>query len=336
MKASICTAFGPPEVLQLRDIEKPVPKKGEVLIHIHATSVGYGDLLARNSRNVSPRQFNMPFLFWIFVRIAFGLRTPKVRILGSEFAGTIESVGRNVSHFKPGDQVFGYLGQSMGGYAEYVCLPEHGVLTTKPASVTFAQAAVIPYGAVMALHMMRKANVREGQKVLIIGASGGIGSAAVQIARHRGAEVAGVCGSRNVDFVKSLGATRVIDYTQEDFTQSGETYDVIVDVLGRTPFSRCKQVLHAPGVCLYVSFKGRHLLQMLWTAMTAGKKGKKVVCTLAPGNRDDLLAVRELVETGAITASIDRVFPLGQAAAAHRYVEEGLAHGPVVIVPVDS
>ncbi|MDD5369626.1 MAG: NAD(P)-dependent alcohol dehydrogenase [Anaerolineaceae bacterium] len=328
MKAMICTKYGPPEVLQLQKVEKPAPKDNEMLIRVFATSVNYGDLLARNFKEVSPQKFNMPFILWIFAKIAFGLRKPNITILGSEFSGEIEAVGKNVKSFKQGDQVFGYRGQSMGAYAEYLCLPENSVMAIKPANMTIEEAAVAPYGAIMALNLLRRVNLHHGQKVLINGASGGIGSAAVQLVKYFGAEVTGVCGTRRLEFVKSLGADKVIDYTKEDFTQNGETYDLIFDILGKSTFSRCRNSLKQNGRYLLASFKMKQLLQMLWTSIVGSKK---VICALAPGSVEDLKSVKELIEAGKIKALIDRSFPLEQAAEAHRYVEAGQRTGYVVL-----
>lgn len=329
MKAIVYTEYGSPDVLRLKEIAKPAPKDNEVLIRNYATTINFGDLMARNYKAISPREFNMPFLFWLLAKISFGLNQPKVTILGNEFAGEIEAVGKTVTRFKPGDQIFGYLGQNMGAYAEYICVPEDGVLAMKPANMTYEEAAVVPMGAIMALHLLReKGNIKPGEKVLINGASGGIGSAAVQIAKYFGAEVTGVCSTPRLDFVKSLGADKVIDYTKEDFTQSGETYDLIFDILGRSSFSRCKSTLSQNGRYLLASFKMRHLFQMLWTSMI---DGKKVICALAPGSTEDLISVKELIEAGKIRTVIDRSYPLEQTAEAHRYVETGRKQGNVVI-----
>jgi NADPH:quinone reductase-like Zn-dependent oxidoreductase len=328
MKAIVNTEYGSPDVLHLKEVEKPTPKDNEVLIRIYATTVNFGDMMARNFKAISPRKFNMPFLFWLPARLAFGFRKPKKNILGSEFAGEIEAVGKEVKRFKQGDQVFGYRGQSMGAYAEYLCMPEDGMVAIKPANMTCEEAAAVPYGALTALDLLRKVNIQSGQKALINGASGGIGSAAVQLAKYFGAEVTGVCGTPRLEFVKSLGADKVIDYTKEDFTQSGETYDLIFDILGKNSFSRCKSSLKQNGIYLLASFKMKQLFQMLWTSMTGSKK---VICAIAPGSIEDLNSVKELIEAGKIKAIIDRCYPLEQIAEAHRYVETGRKQGNVVI-----
>jgi NADPH:quinone reductase-like Zn-dependent oxidoreductase len=330
MKAIVYKEYGSPDVLHIEEVAKPSPKDNEVLIKNYATTVNFGDLMARNYKAVSPRQFNMLFLFWLMAKISFGLNRPKNPILGSEFAGEVEAVGGAITRFKPGDPVFGYLGPGMGAYAEYFCMPENGVVTMKPANMTYEEAAVVPYGAIMALNLLRKVNLQPGQKVLINGASGGIGSAAVQVAKCFGAEVTGVCGTPRLEFVKSLGADHIIDYTSEDFTQNGETYDLIFDILGKCAFARCKNSLSPNGILLYASFKEKQLLQMLWTSRTGS--GKRVVCAIAPGNLEDLNSVKELMEAGKIQAIIDRRFPVEQAAEAHRYVEEGHKKGNVVIM----
>jgi NADPH:quinone reductase-like Zn-dependent oxidoreductase len=328
VKAIVYTEYGPPEVLHLKELDKPAPKENEVLIRIHATSVNYGDLSARNFKGISPGEFNMPFPLWLLSKVIFGWSKPKISVLGSEFGGEIEAVGKDVTRFKAGDEVFGYLGQNMGAYAEYLCLAEDGVLTIKPDNVTYEEAAVVPMGAIMAWYLLRKVDVQRGQKVLIIGASGSIGSAAVQIAKHLGAEVTGICGTPRLEFVKSLGADKVIDYTQEDFTQNGETYDLIFDVLGKGSFSRSKGSLAENGRYLNASFKSRQLFEMLQTSISGGKK---VICAIAPGSVEDLVSVKELMEAGVIKAVLDRSFPLEQTAEAHRYVEDGHKKGHVAI-----
>ncbi|MEJ2149882.1 MAG: NAD(P)-dependent alcohol dehydrogenase [Chloroflexota bacterium] len=329
MKTVVYTEYGPPDVLRLEEVEKPTPKDNEILIRVYATSANYGDIVARDFRHISPRQFNMPFLFWLLAKLSFGLSKPKNPILGSELAGEVESTGKDVKLFKPGDQVFGYRGQSMGAYTEYLCMPEDGVVSVKPTNMGYEEAAVVPSGGMTALHLLKGIGIQRGHKVLINGASGGIGSHAVQIARDLGAEVTGVCGTPRVDFVKSLGADKVIDYTQEDFTQSGETYDLIFDILGRSSWSRCKGSLKPNGCYLLASFKMKQLAQMLWTSITGSSK--KVVCALSPQSVEDLHSLKELIEAGKIKSIIDRSFPLEQAAEAHRYVESGQKMGQVVL-----
>jgi NADPH:quinone reductase-like Zn-dependent oxidoreductase len=258
----------------------------------------------------------------------FGLIRPRVHILGSEFAGEVEAVGRQVKRFREGDQVFGYRGQSMGANAEYLCMPEEGQVAIKPASMTYEEAATVPYGSLTALSLLRKANIQPGQTVLINGASGSIGSAAVQLAKSFGAEVTGVCSTRRLDFVKALGADKVIDYTREDFTENGETYDLIFDILGKSSFSKCKNSLKPQGIYLLASFKMQQLFQMLWTSRTGGKK---VICALSSERLEDLLFIKELVEAGKIRSVIDRCYPLEQTAEAHRYVEQGYRAGSVIV-----
>ncbi len=328
MKAVMFAEYGTPDVLELKEVEKPAPKDNEVLVRVHATSVNFGDLMARNFKAVSPQEFNMLFLFWLMTKVTFGIRKPKITVLGSEFAGEIEAIGTDVKSFKPGDPVFGYSGQSMGAYAEYLCMPENGALAVKPDNMTYEQAATVSYGAIMALNLLKRAGLRPGQKVLINGASGGIGSAAVQIAKYLGAEVTGVCGTPRLAFVKSLGADMVIDYTKEDFTQNGETYDLIFDILGKSSFARCRESLTQNGRYLLASFKVKQLLQMLCTSISGSRK---VICAIAPGGVEDLNAVKELIEAGKIKVLIDRCYPMDQAAEAHRYVERGAKKGNVVI-----
>ena len=329
MKAIVYTEFGSPDVLRLEEISRPEPKKGEILVKVRASSVNFGDLMARSFRSVTPRGFNMPFAFWLIAKMAMGWRKPRIRVLGNEFAGDVVAVGRDVERFKPGDQVFGGTSDRFGAYAEYMCLSEKAPVTLKPAGLSYEEAAVIPYGAVHALSILRRAKLGPGQRILINGASGGIGAAAVQIAKHLGADVTAVCGGARLDYVRALGADRAIDYAEQDFTQNGETYDVIFDILGLTPFSRGRHSLEPRGVLLYASFKGRHLLAMLRTSLS---RGRRAVCALAPGGLEDLLAVKELVEAGKIKAIVDKHFPLEKAAEAHRYVETGERKGSVAII----
>ncbi len=329
MKAIVYTEYGSPDVLHLAEVTKPTPKENEVLIRIHATPVNFGDLTARNFKSITPRRFSMPLLLWLPARLAFGFRKPKKHILGSEFAGVVEAVGAQVTRFKPGDQVFGYRGPDMGTYAEYVCMPETGALAIKPKNMTYEEAATVPYGALTALSLLRKVNLQPGQKVLIHGASGGIGSAAVQLAKYFGTEVTGVCSTPRVGLEKALGADKVIDYTKEDFTRNGEVYDLIFDILGKSSFGRGKQSLKPKGIYLFASFKLKQLLQMLLTKFAGGRK---VICALSSEKAADLAFIQDLIETGKYKAIIDKCYPLEQAAAAHRYVEAGQKTGSVVIV----
>jgi len=328
MKAIVYEKYGPPEVLKLKEVEKPAPKDNEILIRIYATPVNYGDITARNFRKISPRKFSMPVLLWLPTRIMFGFRKPRKKILGSEFAGEIEAIGKDVKLFRKGDQVFAYRGMSMGANAEYLCMPEDGIVAIKPAIMTYEEAASIPYGGIMALSILRKANIQSGQKVLINGASGGIGSLAVQLARNFGAEVTGVCSTPRLELVKSLGANKVIDYTKEDFTKNGERYDLIFDILGKSSFSDCKSSLTQNGCYLLASFGMKHLVQMLWTSI---RGSKKVMCVLASEKPEDLIFLKRLIEAGKIKSVIDRRYPLEQTAEAHRYVEKGHKKGNVVI-----
>ncbi|MBC2699653.1 MAG: NAD(P)-dependent alcohol dehydrogenase [ANME-2 cluster archaeon] len=328
MKAIVYTKYGSPDVLQLKEVEKPTPKDNEILISVYATPVNYGDITARNFSNISPSEFNMPMLLWLPARMSFGLRKPKNPILGSELAGEIEAIGKGVKKFRRGDQVFAYRGMSMGANAEYLCMPEDGMVGIKPANMTYEEAACVPYGGIMALSLLRKVNIQSGQKVLINGASGGIGSLAVQLAKYYGAEVTGVCSTPRLELVKSLGADKVIDYTKEDFTKNGEKYNLIFDILGRSSFSRCKGSLTQNGRYLLASFKMRKLIQMLGTSIIGSKK---VICALASEKSEDLIFLKELVEAGKIISVIDRCYPLEQTAEAHRYVEKGHKKGNVVI-----
>ncbi|NDJ60899.1 MAG: NAD(P)-dependent alcohol dehydrogenase [Chloroflexi bacterium] len=329
MKAVVYTEYGSPEVLHLTEIAKPTPQAADILVRIEARSVNFGDITARNFKAIAPRNFNMPFLMWLPARLVFGLRKPRINILGNEFAGVVEAVGADVQQFKPGDRVFGYRGQQMGANAEYLLMPATGVVTHMPANLTYEEAAVIPAGTITALNLLRNMNIQPGQKVLINGASGGIGSAAVQLAKHYGAEVTGVAGTPRLDYVQALGADHVLDYTREDFTKGDTTYDLIFDILGRSTFAAAKRVLAPHGRYLPGSFKMREVRQALWTAR---RGGQKVIVALAPERQADLERIRELVEAGVIKPIVDRCFPLEQTAAAHRYAESGQKRGSIVVV----
>jgi NADPH:quinone reductase-like Zn-dependent oxidoreductase len=329
VKASILTGFGCPDVLQLRDVAEPAPDDDDILVRVHAASVGFGDTLVRNLAAISPRKFHMPLLFWLIAKMVFGVRKPRVDILGSEFAGEVEAVGRAVTRFAKGDSVFGFCGPRMGAYAEYLRMPEDGVLAAKPANMTYEQAAAIPYAAVMALGVLRKARLRPGQRVLVVGASGGIGPAILQLAKaHFGAEVAGVCGTARLDYIRSLGADPAIDYTREDFADRPETYDLIIDILGKSSFLRCRKVLRPHGRLIFVSFKTAKVLQSLWTSVFGNRKA---VCALVTEKQEDLVLLKGLIEAGKIGSIVDRSYPLAQAAEAHRYAESGAKKGYVVV-----
>ena len=321
MKAIVCTKYGPPEVLELREVEKPTPKDNEVLIRIHAATVTSGDVVIRSSTYASLGWF------WLPGRIMFGLRKPRKKIPGNELAGEIELVGKDVKLFKKGDQVFGVTsGLSFGGTnAEYKCLSEEGLVAIKPANMTYEEAAAVPIGAATAFHFLRKGDIQSGQKVLIYGASGSVGTFAVQLAKYFGAEVTGVCSTTNLKLAKSLGADKVIDYTKEDFTKNGETYDIIFDAVGKTSFSRCKSSLKQRGVYLTVDWP---LLQALWASMVGSKK---VIFGTPPERAEDLNFLKELIEAGKLESVIDRRYPLEQTAEAHAYVDTGRKKGNVVI-----
>ncbi len=328
MKAIVYTEYGSPDVLQLKEVAQPTPKPNEVLVRVHATPVNFGDLTARNFKAVSLSKFWMPWPLWLPARLAFGFNKPKKSILGSEFAGEIAAVGQDVKRYKVGDPVFGYRSMSMGANAEYLCMREDGLLAIQPSNMTYEEAAAVPYGALTALSLLKKANIQPGHKVLINGASGAIGSYALQLAKHYGAEVTGVCGTPRIDLVKTLGADKVIDYTHADFTQNGETYDLIFDILGKSSFSRCKGSLKPNGRYLLASFRMRQVAQMFVTAIIGGKK---VICALSSEKPQDMMLIKELIEAGRLKSVVDRCYPLEQAAEAHRYVEAGHKKGHVVL-----
>ena len=325
MKAIVYEKYGPPEVLQLKEVEKPTPKDDEVLIKIYATLVTAEDPRSRSG--------TFPPLLWLLARTITGLIRPKNPILGGILGGEIESVGKDVKRFKEGDQVFGINLKDAGAYAEYICLNEEKVLAIKPTNMTYEEA-IASIGAITALPFLRdKGNIQSGQKVLINGASGSVGTAAVQVAKYYGAEVTGVCSTANLELVESLGADKVIDYTQEDFTKSGETYDIIFDTVGKTSFSRCKSSLKQRGIYLTTVPGLVDLLQTLWTSMVGSKKAKFAFAGLRPASEmtKDLILSKELMEAGKIKPVIDRRYPLEQIADAHRYVETGHKKGNVVI-----
>ncbi|MGZ4780110.1 MAG: NAD(P)-dependent alcohol dehydrogenase [Thermoanaerobaculia bacterium] len=320
MKAIVYETYGPPSVLQFKELPKPIPKDNEVLIRTRATTVTAGDWRVRS--------LEVPAGFGVLSRLALGIFGPRQKILGSELAGEIESVGKNVTRFKAGDEVFAFPGLKMGSYVEYKCMPEDGPLAAKPANLTFDEAAAMSFGGTTALDFFRRAKLRSGEKVLVNGASGGVGTAAVQLARHFGADVTGVCSSANADLVKSIGASRVIDYTKEDFTKNGETYDVIVDAAGTSPFSRCKKSLKDGGRLLMILGRLSDILKAPWVAISGSKR---IVAGTAAARGEDLRYLADLARSGEFKPVIDRRYRFDQMAEAHAYVDTGRKRGNVVV-----
>jgi len=324
MKAVIWTMYGPPDVLELREVEKPSPRDNEVLIKIVAATVFAGDC--------EMRRFDFPISFWLPLRLMFGLTKPRIHILGQELAGEIEATGKEVTQFKIGDPVFAPTDRKFGAYAEYICLPATHPMAIKPANMTFEEAATLPVGGLNALHFLRKGNIQSGQKVLINGAGGGIGTYAVQIAKTFGAEVTAVDSAEKLDMLRSIGADHVIDYTREDFTRKSETYDVIIDVVGKSSFSGSVKALRPNGRYVLGNPRFPGMIRGLWTSMTGSKK---VVVALTDYKTGDLDLLRELAEAGKLKSVIDRRYSLEQLTEAHRFVETGQKKGHVVISCTD-
>jgi 2-desacetyl-2-hydroxyethyl bacteriochlorophyllide A dehydrogenase len=321
MKAIVWTKYGPPEVLQIKEVEKPSPKDNEVLIRIDATTVTAGDCELRS--------FKLPILFGLILRLYMGLRKPRrVQILGMELAGEIEAVGKDIEHFRTGDQVFAASGLRFGANAEYICLPSTSVMAIKPANMSYEQAAAVPVGGLEALYFLRKGNIQSGQKVLINGAGGSIGSFAVQLAKAFGAEVTGVDSTPKLDMLRSIGVDHVIDYKHEDFTQSGQTYDVIFDVVGKSPFVGSIRSLKQNGRYLLANAGLSQMVRALWTSKLSNKT---VILGASSNKAEDLVVLKGFIEAGTIQSVIDRCYPLDQIAEAHRYVDTGQKKGNVVI-----
>jgi NADPH:quinone reductase-like Zn-dependent oxidoreductase len=320
MKAVVYEKYGPPEVLQLKEVEKPTPQDNEVLIKTSATTVTSGDWRVRS--------LIAPLGFGLLTRLVFGISKPKQPILGMELAGVVESVGQAVSKFKVGDAVFAFSGAAMGCYAQYKCMPQDGAVALKPPNLSFDEAAALSFGGSTALSFFRRGKLQRGQSVLINGASGGVGTAAVQLAKHFGAQVTGVCSAANGELVRALGASHVIDYTKEDFTHNGVTYDVIVDTVGTAPFSRCQSSLKAGGRLLMVLGTLPQMLQIPWVSLTTNKK---IIAGPASANAEDVRFLARLAAAGEFKPVIDRSFRFEQIVQAHRYVDTGRKKGNVIV-----
>ena len=317
MKAAVHTSYGPPNVVRIAEVEKPAAKDNQVLVKVHATTVNRTDSALRAAK---------PFVNRFFT----GLTRPRVTVLGNEFAGEVEAVGRSVTSFEVGDRVFGYTGTRFGAHAEYVAMPEDGSLATMPANVTYEQAATSTEGAHYALAHIKAARIRDGQDVLVYGATGAIGSAAVQLLKSLGANVTAVCDTKNVELVRHLGAERVIDYTTEDFTKDEQTYDVVLDAVGKSSFGRCKPLLKPRGI--YISSElGPHAQNPLLALITPLHGGKKVMFPIPKHDQAMVGYFKELIESGQFKPVIDRTYPLDQIVEAYRYVETGQKIGNVVV-----
>ena len=321
MKAIVYTEYGSPDVLQLKEVEKPTPKDDEVLIKVLAAEVTKADCELRS--------FNFPVKwFWLPLRVAMGLITPKKQVLGGYFAGEVKSVGKDVSKFKKGDQIFGTTKLRMGAYGEYVCLPASYTIVPKPYNMTFEEAAAVPLGGLNALHFLRKANIQQGEKVLVNGAGGSIGTFGVQIAKAMGAEVTAVDSTIKEEMLRRIGADHFFDYTKEDFTKNGQTYDVILDMVARSSYSKCVKALNPKGRYLMANPR---ISDMLRSVLTSKFTDKTAIFVFAGENEEELLALKEMIEEGKIKSTVDKVYPLEQAAEARRRVETEQRLGTIVI-----
>ena len=321
MKAVICTKYGPPEVLRLVEIEKPIPKDHEILVRVHATTVSAADYRVRN--------FNIPATFWLPAKIALGFRKPRKPILGMEISGKVEAIGKSVRTFNIGDDIFAATLQSFGGYAEYICLAEDSAVATKPSALNYREAAAIPIGARTAWHYLKSiADIKPGHKILIYGASGSVGTYAVQLAKYLGAEVTGVCSSSNLNLVKSIGADKVIDYSKVNFTNAFENYDIIFVTVDKCPFTVCRKALNKSGVYMNI---GRPIpsFKMIWASLTSDIK--VVVGKNAPESGETLFILKSMAEQGILKPVIDRIYSLDQIVEAHRYADKGHKRGNLVI-----
>ena len=318
MKAIVHTEYGSPEVLHLQEVPKPIPKDNEVLIKIHATTV--------NRNDCGFRKPEYPFI----IRPINGLFKPKRKILGTELAGEIESIGKNVKTLKPGDKVFGLSAWKFGAHAEYISVPEDGSISFMPTNISYNEAAAICDGAYLALNNLRKINFKKIKSILINGASGSIGSSAVQLAKYYGTSITGLCNTKNLELIKSLGADFVIDYTKEDFTKNGQHYDVVFDAVGKSSFFKCKKILNSGGT--YFSTELGYLSQNIFLALfTRLFNGKKVLFPIPKDRKEDIVFFKELIEAGKYRAVVDRVYPMNQIVEATKYVETGMKTGSVVI-----
>ena len=325
MKAVIWTRYGPPEVLQIQEVEKPAPKENEVLIKVHAITVETGDC--------ELRRYRLHNWFYMLFRPYFGLFRPRlVKTLGQQLSGEIEALGSGVTKFKIGDAIFAGV-ERMGATAEYICLPENSAIVIKPNEISFEEAAAVTVGGINALHFLKKASIQPGQKVLIYGSSGAIGTFAVQLAKHMGAEVTAVCSSGKIELVKSLGADHIIDYTRQKLSDTHQHFDVVFDTIGKSPYAESLSVLKPGGIYLLANPTLRQQLRSYWTQLTSGKR---TTCRLAQNSAEDLNYLKQLIEQDKLKVVVDRCYPMEKIVEAHRYVEQGHKNGNVVVTIAES